>query len=248
MARSKLRKLKRRIAGSAVLNKTAAWIFAGYIRLCYRTARWHREGFDETDAVLKCGQPIINIIWHERLPMCPYLFDISRYPLSAVTTHSRVATLGQVALGHFGIEAVTFDPKESPVGATRAVIRKMRDGYSVALSPDGSRGPTREAKAFPIPWIRATKAPVFCVAYSIRRGFRLPTWDRALIPLPFSRGALMVKRWDYEMSAKPDEAEIERLRQSLNRAANDITDAADRAAGRPLDMSFRSSNQDNAMR
>ena len=240
MGTSQIRNLKRRVAGSSILNRTVARLFAGYIRLCYRTARWHREGFAEMGAVLETGQPIINVIWHERLPMCPYLFDVSRFPLCGVTTHSRIATLGQEVLRRFGVEAVTFDPKASPMGATRAVVKRMRAGYSIALSPDGSRGPAREAKAFPVPWIRATRAPVFCVAYSIRRGVRLPTWDRALIPLPFSRGALIVKRWDCELSEKPDEAEIERLRISLEAAANAVTDAADRAAGRPLDNSFRS--------
>ncbi len=245
MARKKknktLRRVRRRLAGNSTLTGFGARLMAGYMRFCFRTSRWDRDGQADMDAVLETGQPVVVIIWHERLAMCPYLFDVDRFPLCAVTTYSPIASLGQLVLGRFGLDAVSFDPKGNPMGATRAVVRQVRNGASVALSPDGSRGPPRVAKPFPIPWIRATKAPVFCVAFSVRRGVRLPTWDRALMPLPFTRGTLIARRWEYEISATPDEAEIEALRRSLDAAANAVTDAADRAAGRALDMSFRQS-------
>jgi len=232
--------LRKRIAASKWVNELAAAIVYRYVRLCHATTRWEREGFDEMYAALREGRPVITVLWHERLFMSMYLFDPELCKICAITTNSRVSYLGQRILSRFDFESVMIEPNDSPVALTREILGRIRNGYSVAISPDGTRGPPRVAKPFPIIWARSARIPIFCVAYSVRRALRLPTWDRALIPLPFNRGAMLVRRWPEEVPRGITDAQTEDLRAKIETAVNDLTDDADRRVGRAVDNSWRS--------
>ncbi|MEM1076273.1 MAG: DUF374 domain-containing protein [Pseudomonadota bacterium] len=223
---------KKRIAGSVWANRLSANLFYGYIRLCHLTTRWKREGFDEMEALVEQGQPVLVLVWHERLFMSTYLFDSSLGPVSAITTNSRMAYLGKFTLEHFDYDSVMVDPKKSSNALSRQIFRKIRKGESIVISPDGTRGPPRVAKSFPVSWARSAQIPVFCTAYAIRRSLRLPTWDRAHIPLPFNRGAFLARRWEGEVPRDADDDQLEAFRSDMNELLNAVTDDADRMVGR----------------
>jgi len=70
------------------------------------------------------------------------------------------------------------------------------------------------------------------VAYAGRRCITLPTWDRMMLPLPFTRGALLVRRFPHEVPRKMTDNETEALRAVLDTELDALTDEADRIAGR----------------
>jgi lysophospholipid acyltransferase (LPLAT)-like uncharacterized protein len=78
-----------------------------------------------------------------------------------------------------------------------------------------------------------TGCRVFTVAFAERRVLKMPTWDKQMLPLPFSRGVLICQEWTDPVPKKPSEAEAEALRLSLQAALDEITDRADLAVGRP---------------
>jgi lysophospholipid acyltransferase (LPLAT)-like uncharacterized protein len=226
-----LRKLKKRIADSHLLNESAAALLHLYIRFCHATTRWDKAGFQEMDEHLREGQPVIMVLWHERLWMSPYMFNTRLGKICAITTESRVATLGQRLLRRFGFESEMIDPKGDPTRFNRKIIGRIRDGYSIAISPDGTRGPPRVAKPFPIKWGRATQVPIFCVTFAMRRKLRVPTWDRSHIPLPFNRGAMLARRWNETIPRRMSSDQLEALVANLEDALNELTLESDRLAG-----------------
>ena len=56
----------------------------------------------------------------------------------------------------------------------------------MGLAVDGPRGPRRRAGQAPIRLARQAGAALVPVAASARRGLRLATWDRFLVPAPFT--------------------------------------------------------------
>ena len=60
------------------------------------------------------------------------------------------------------------------------------------IAPDGSTGPPHEFKPGAIMLARLSGSPVVPISFACSRGVHLRTWDRLLVPLPFSRIALEV--------------------------------------------------------
>jgi lysophospholipid acyltransferase (LPLAT)-like uncharacterized protein len=85
----------------------------------------------------------------------------------------------------------------SSKGAVRALIgmrRALDDGYTVAFTIDGPRGPRYVAKPGPVMLARATGAPMMAFHIAFDRSWVLKTWDRAMIPKPFCRAFLRISR------------------------------------------------------
>ncbi len=222
--------LRRKIADSPVLNRGIEAAFAGWIRLAFATSRWEREGFEEMDAALREG-PIIFCVWHQRLVMAPYMFDQELGRFCSLTSSARAGRLVGGILGRFGFDTVPMSSHKRHVALSREVLRRIDAGFTIGIAVDGPRGPAREAKTVPIVWARSSGRPIFVLSWSARRTIKLPIWDKTMIPLPFSRGVLRCRRWEQEVPRKVTPAQTETLRQQLEAALNDITDATDQATG-----------------
>ena len=68
----------------------------------------------------------------------------------------------------------------------RSLLRKAAEGWDIAFTPDGPRGPASEVQPGVILAAAATGLPVVPVAVAATRAKRLRSWDRFLVPLPFS--------------------------------------------------------------
>ncbi|MDE4099591.1 MULTISPECIES: lysophospholipid acyltransferase family protein [Rhodobacterales] len=227
--------LRKRIADSPRFNRTIEGLFAAYVRFAYRTSRWQRSGFEEMDACVKRGEPVIFVLWHQRLIMAPYLFDTSLGRICALTSAARAGRLAGQILVRLGFETIPMSSHKRHVALSREVLRRTKEGCSIGIAADGPRGPARISSGVPITWARMTGCRVFTVAFAEKKVLKLPTWDKQMLPLPFSRGVLTCQEWQETVPKKPTDDEAEALRQSLEKALDQITDKADQAAGRAPD-------------
>ncbi|WP_291729384.1 DUF374 domain-containing protein [Leisingera sp. F5] len=224
--------LRKKIADSPRVNRAIEGLFAAYVRFAFRTSRWTRSGFDDMDACVRRGEPVIFVLWHQRLIMAPYLFDTSLGRICALTSSARAGRLAGQILVRLGFETIPMSSHKRHVALSREVLRRTRDGCSIGIAADGPRGPARISSTVPVVWARMTGCRVFTVAFAEKKVIELPTWDRQMLPLPFSRGVLMCQEWTDEVPKKPTGSEAENLRLSLEASLETITAAADSAAGR----------------
>lgn len=226
--------LRKKIADSQRFNRAVEGLVAAYVRFAFRTSRWTREGFEEMEDCVRRGEPVIMVVWHQRLIMSPYLFDASLGRICALTSAARAGRMAGRIFALHGYETIPMSSRKRHVALSREVLRRTREGCSIGIAADGPRGPARVCSTVPVAWARMTGCRVFTVAFAGRRVIELPTWDKQMLPLPFSRGALRCEEWQGEVPKKPTEAEAEALRLSIQTALDDITDKADLAAGRDL--------------
>ncbi|MEO9777595.1 MAG: DUF374 domain-containing protein [Sedimentitalea sp.] len=224
--------LRKKIADSAWFNAAIEGVFAAYIRFAYRTSRWERQGFGAMDEVLAEGEPVIVALWHQRLMMAPYLFNLDLGKICSLTSAARAGRMAGQVQARFGFATIAMSSHMRHVTLSREVLGRMRDGWSIGIATDGPRGPARIASTVPLVWARTSGKRVFVVAFSARRVVAFPTWDKMWLPAPFTRGVLMCREWQEDVPRRPTEEETEALRQKLELALDAITDAADLAAGR----------------
>lgn len=224
--------LRKRIADHPGVNRWTEDRLAGYLRFAYRTSQYDRVGFEEMDACIARGEPVIMALWHQRLLMAGYLFPVELGAISSLTTSARAGRMAGQVLNRFGFDTVPMSSHKRHVRLSREVLRRIKSGSSVGIAVDGPGGPPRVASNVPLMWARVSKCRVFTVAFSCSRVVELPTWDKLMMPAPWSRGALRCQEWAETVPRDADDAEAERLRLSLEATIDEVTDAADGAVGR----------------
>ena len=174
-----------------------------YLRFALRSTRWTLHGRELLGPYLY-ATPAIFAFWHERLPMMPALWTLALRERKGgprgrmhvlVSRHQDGRLIGEVMRG-FGTELVygsTARGRRRRGGAASvlALAAALEEGGQVVITPDGPRGPCREAAPGVAQLAAMASVPVVpCAAQTTWRRV-LPTWDRMVLPLPFGTGALV---------------------------------------------------------
>ena len=136
--------VRKKIADSKWLNRSVEALLAGWIRLAHGTSRWDRVGFEPMDAALAAGEPVIVVLWHQRLMMAPYLFDPKRGPICTLTSTGRAGRLAGQMVARFGLGTLAMKSHDRNLALTRQVLAQVKSGVSVGIAADGPRGPARQ--------------------------------------------------------------------------------------------------------
>ncbi|EKV32499.1 hypothetical protein C882_2578 [Caenispirillum salinarum AK4] len=220
----------KRISKNERVRGLLCWLAAQYIRLVHRTGRWEVVGQAIPDAIWNDGRPFILSFWHGRLLMMPRAWPESQ-PIHMLISQHRDGLLIARTVGHFGIRTAAGSSTRGGSGALRIMLKALKNGENVGITPDGPRGPRQRATDGVIHIARMSGAPVVPLAYAARSRRLLGTWDRFMVPLPFSSGVFV---WGQPMTVPREagEAEIEEFRTALEERMNTLTAEADRLVGR----------------
>ena len=194
------------------------------VRLLVLTLRIRVEDPDLLRAQV-AGEPFIVVFWHNRLLLVPTAWNRffarhRRRQGMALSSTSRDGELIAQFIARFGIGPVRGSATRRGSTALRELAALLRDGHDVAITPDGSRGPCYEIKPGLVLLAQLTGRSVLPISFEYGRAWRLRTWDRFVIPKPFSTVIFRVgKPVTVPRTASPEEFEAERQRcQSAMRA------------------------------
>jgi lysophospholipid acyltransferase (LPLAT)-like uncharacterized protein len=87
----------------------------------------------------------------------------------------------------FGLGSVRGSSSRRGVAALVGLKRELSSGTDVCLTPDGPRGPRYVLQAGAVKLAQSSGAPLVPVHVRFSSAWRLKTWDRFVIPKPFSR-------------------------------------------------------------
>ncbi|MBX3479327.1 MAG: lysophospholipid acyltransferase family protein [Caulobacter sp.] len=176
--------------------------------------RWTREGQEMAEGVWadhRAGQVggAILCFWHGRIPLSPVSWPQApgqRQDMRALISRSSDGEFIALAMQSIGFPAIRgsskkkSDPGKNKHGeqAFRDMIRWVKDGGGIAITPDGPRGPHEVMQAGTPALARVTGAPVLLVGLACKPAIRLGSWDGAMIPLPFGKAAMV---WDGPLRA-----------------------------------------------
>jgi lysophospholipid acyltransferase (LPLAT)-like uncharacterized protein len=207
-----------------------AWLAWVVLRFLRATTRFEVIGADALESRWKEGAPMVFAFWHGRSIMLPFLVRGRRDAYIMNSTH-RDGEIITRALERFGIHSTRGSSTRGAVGGTLALLRALRRGNSVALIPDGPRGPAGIAKAGAVELAASGGAPVIPLSFSASRAVRLGGWDRMMLPVPGARVVCVVGDALTVGEGAP-RAERESRRAMLEASLKELTLRADRLAGR----------------
>lgn len=195
-------------------------LLAAYLRWTYSTLRWTREGQTVAEQVwadsLRERHGAILCFWHSRVPIAP-----TSWPQGPDKPEIR-ALISQSTDGEFiarvmdkigfpavrGSSAKKTDLAKNKGGeqALRDMVKWVRGGNAMAVTPDGPRGPAEHLEKGVVTLARMTRAPVLFVGIAMRPCIRLKSWDRTILPLPFARAAMVWEAPDRVLSTDDADA------------------------------------------
>ena len=140
-----------------------------------------------------------------------------------MVSQSRDGEMISRTIKQFGFEAVRGSSSSGGSSALLALIKKLSEGADVAISPDGPRGPRYNLQMGVIHLAQKSGHPIVPVATSASKSLRLKSWDGFMIPLPFSRGALIYGD-PLEVSSNSDP---EKKKNELEKRLREITGIVD---------------------
>jgi len=227
------------LLGSGFFQKPMAHLIVGYLKFCYRTTRWTQEGQEAVEAIWDKGGPVLLLFWHQRLNYGPVCWPQDRAQkiaiLVSLSKSGDFSARTNTLFGYHiirGSAAKKSDPTKQKGGAQafRDMLRWVRGGNAVALTPDGPRGPAREMTEGTLKLSQMSGAPVILVGQSSSRFLSLNSWDRQHVPLPFARGVMV---WEVHppIPAEADPEQVEVLRDLIGGRLNAVTERADQLMG-----------------
>lgn len=167
------------------------YVGPSFVYWLYRAlhATW-RVTYDECPSfreALAARRPVILAHWHGDELAVMHL--VVRYRCATLTSNSRDGELMNGVLAHFGIPTARGSSSKGGAAGLRALVQLCRSGgHNVSFAVDGPKGPIYQAKPGVFEFSRLMDAPVYAVSVGVSRPwiFRR-SWNRAVLPRPFSR-------------------------------------------------------------
>jgi lysophospholipid acyltransferase (LPLAT)-like uncharacterized protein len=156
----------------------------GFIRLIGPTLRVSVSFEDGAQHDLD-DRPYIASFWHSCILPSAYIFR--DWGIRVMTSASYDGEYIARIIGKLGFTAVRGSSSRNAVAAQLGLRRALEEGWTVAFTLDGPRGPRHQVKPGPVALGRSSGIALTTFHAAVDKGIVLNSWDKMVIPLPFAR-------------------------------------------------------------
>ncbi len=168
-------------------------------------------------------EPCIYLFWHEYLALS--VSQWAHCPITMLVSQHRDAEWLNQAAERLGFTVVRGSTRRGGSQAIRE-LRRICKNQSLAITPDGPRGPRRQMAMGPVFLASMFQMPIVPVGIGYCRPWRLDTWDQFAIGRPLSRARIVTGPKIY-LSPKLTREEMELSRQQIESKIERLTDFAE---------------------
>ena len=175
-----------------------------------------REGLE---ALKASGGRYMMAFWHGTLLLMVYAHvgDVRR--LTFLVSWHRDGELITRIIRYFGPEPTRGSTTRGGIRALHGLLKKAKEGYDVAFTPDGPRGPARQAQEGVVQTARLSGLPIVPIGMAARRKKVMRSWDGFIVPYPFTR-VVFAYGTPISVPRELDAAGVESVRVEVEGALN----------------------------
>lgn len=199
-------------------NVLVGGLGAFFIRLIGATLRMTVQDESRLLSNPHSSTPVIFAFWHNRMFLMPYLYRryLSPRHVICLVSSSQDGEMIARVLCRFRMGVARGSSSRRGKEAYRELAEHLKTGNDVAITPDGPRGPRYSAHTGVVGLASFSGFPLIPVSYRLEWKIELPTWDRFIIPVPFSPCHLHLGKEMLLDDLQPDEV-LEKSRGELER-------------------------------
>jgi hypothetical protein len=203
------------------------WLF---IYLVGRSLRFRVLGLDKVRTILQEEKPVIWALWHGRHFILVDRFKNftlkSREHWCVMASRSRDGELLTGVLSRCGYKTVRASSSKGATAGFLQLISTMKQGYDTVIAVDGPRGPREQVKSGVVFLAQKTGVPIIPITASAKRSKQLSSWDRYLIPFPFTQAVAVIGN-PFTIPPDANHEQLESSRLQLEQELQLITQEAD---------------------
>jgi lysophospholipid acyltransferase (LPLAT)-like uncharacterized protein len=203
------------------------WFFIFFVG---RSLRFRVLGMDNVRSILQEGKPVIWALWHGRHFILVDQFKNytmkSRKYWCVMASRSRDGELLAQILAKCGYKTVRASSSKGATAGFLQLISIMEQGYDTVMAVDGPRGPREQVKSGVVLLAQKSRMPIIPITASAKRYKKLSSWDKYLIPYPFTQ-AVAVLGNPITIPTNADHEQLESYRLQLEQVLHQITQEAD---------------------
>ncbi len=222
-------KLHKRLLKSGWFITFMAGVASSYIRFVYYTSRWQHINRQSPEEYWDQEKPFVCAFWHNRVLMNVYGWNRKKPFNMLISKHSDGKLIAQT-IENFNIKTIAGSKSKGGLEALRGLLKALKSGESVGITPDGPRGPRFKVSDGVIMLAKMSGHPIIPGAYAIKRRKVLGSWDKFILALPFSKGVFV---WGDPLfvSRDADESALEKAKIDLTKSLCDVSNKADQLCG-----------------
>lgn len=200
------------------------------IRTLAASVRFRKRFLDPTCDPHLPGQAgrFLYAFWHEDLLVPAYRYGWT--PTKVLISQHADGELITQTCRHLGLGVVRGSTTRGGVQALREILA-LKGQKHIVVTPDGPRGPRRQVQPGLTFLASRTGLPIVPCAFGYRRAWRLKSWDRFAVPLPFSP-VVLVSGEPIHLAADLGRDALERERIRVETAMLETTRLAEEWAAR----------------
>ena len=159
-----------------------------FVKMVGLTTRIRFTGDREARELVRSGKPFVLAFFHGRLFLL--INGLKGWPLVVMTSISYMGEIQTRIAEDFGYATVRGSRSRGGSRALALITGRVRKGSVGVFAVDGPRGPYRDVKPGAVYVAGKLGVPVVPVSTSAHPSVILKSWDRFLVPMPFSRGVI----------------------------------------------------------
>ena len=222
-------RILKRFSKTSAGQKLIGFLFYFITKLVSLSIRWEYFEQSKKSKIFDNRYKYIFCCWHNKLFLGPHLLPRNRVINALQSSHSD-GMITSIAFQYLGMNVILGSSKKGGVQAFRKMVKRLQIGESIAITPDGPKGPKERVKDGIIKLAQITSTPIIPLVWATRKFKIINSWDNFVLPYPFSKGIysfgkpIYIKKKininNFELARQNLENEIKRLTTKLESKIN----------------------------
>ena len=214
--------LKRLSKNNFFLNLFANLVFLS-LWIIKSTSNWKGVNEQIIERELTKKKTLIVLIWHHQLMGSTFSWKF-KPRLRPIATSHRDGQLSTLVQKKFGLDPL-LRKKDNPTFLIKNISKAVQNGDCIYITPDAPHGPPKKINTNIFKLCQKFDLNIAILSFHTNRYFRINSWDKLKIPLPFSKGIYL---WGNEIiQSKEFKNEIDfnkKISDELNKNSERIND------------------------
>ena len=180
------------------------------------TVRSRIEGWEKLEKAIADRKGGLVLSWHG-VTMLP-IYHCRHRGLYSIVSVSRDGELQNKLLTSRGFKTIRGSSARHGIRALLEAVRRLKEGYLLAITPDGPKGPPRKVQAGTVHLAQRSGCPVFPVGVACKPCKRLHSWDSHMVPVPFSKAVIVFGDPFYIANDEDENEAGVRIENAINQA------------------------------
>ena len=214
--------LKRLSKNNFFLNIFANLVFLS-LWIIKNTSKWDGVNEEIIEKELIKKKSLIVLIWHHQLMGSTFSWKF-KPKLRPIATSHRDGQLSTLVQKKFGLDPL-LRKKNNPTYLIKNISKAVQNGDCIYITPDAPHGPPKKINTSIFKLCQKFNLKIAILSFHTNKYFRINSWDKLKIPLPFSKGIYL---WGNEIIQSKDfEKEIDfnkKISNELNKNYEKIYD------------------------